>query len=224
LSTRWGRPGSMRTRPTSPSPPIAANASDIALAPHRCERVGCRLRLPSVRTRPTTPSTPIGTKPDGLVYPSPRLSLRSWGYLGFRTQPPLNPEGVVYAVTCGFAPLPAPRLTRIGLRRSAPNQSLFVRTYLLLVFRPNHHKPVRSTPRFVPRIDPSTRQPHSDHVARSGLTNRLHHYTKQLFGNYLWHNLSHESPHPGRFQPTSLHPKKIPALPKNRLALPMRYP
>jgi hypothetical protein len=68
------------------------------------------------------PSTPIGTKPVGLVYPSPRLPLRSCGYLGFRTHPPLNPEGVVYAVTCGFTPLPAPRLTRIGLRRSAPNQ------------------------------------------------------------------------------------------------------
>jgi hypothetical protein len=82
--------------------PNGANASDIALEPYRCECVGCRLRLPSVQTRPTTPSTPIGTKPEGLVYPSPRLPLRSCGYLGFRTHPPLNPVGVVYAVTCGF--------------------------------------------------------------------------------------------------------------------------
>ncbi|MFN5530912.1 MAG: hypothetical protein ACK5F7_10090, partial [Planctomycetaceae bacterium] len=50
------------------------------------------------------PSTLIGTKPEGLVYPSPRLPLRSCGYLGFRTQPLLNPVGVVYAVTCGFTP------------------------------------------------------------------------------------------------------------------------
>ena len=99
---------------------LAANASDIPLAPHRCERVGCRLRLPSLRTRPNLPSTSIGTKPEGLVYPSPRLPLRSCGYLGFHTQPPLNPVGVVYAVTCGFTPLSAPRLTRIGPRRSPP--------------------------------------------------------------------------------------------------------
>ena len=59
-------------------------------------------RLSSPRTRPTSPSTPIGTKPVGLVYPSPRLPLRSCGYLGFSTHPPLNPVGVVYAVTCGF--------------------------------------------------------------------------------------------------------------------------
>ena len=119
------------------------------------------------------PSTPIGTKPEGLVYPSPRLPLRSCGYLGFRTQPPLNPVGVVYAVTCGFAPLPDHRLNRIGPRKSTPNQSLFVRTYILLAFRPNQPKPVRSPPRFVPRIDPSPRQPHSHHAARLGLSNRL---------------------------------------------------
>ena len=102
LSTRWGQPGSMRTRPTTPSTLTGTNASHIALEPYRCECVGCRLRLSSVQTRPTTQSTPIGTKPEGLVYPSPRLPLRSCGYLGFRTPPPLNPVGVVYAVTCGF--------------------------------------------------------------------------------------------------------------------------
>ena len=84
------RPPSLRTRRLLPSTPIAANAFDNALDPHRFARA------------PTTPSTPIGTKPEGLVYPSPRLPLRSCGYLGFRTQPPLNPVGVVYAVTCGF--------------------------------------------------------------------------------------------------------------------------
>jgi hypothetical protein len=120
LSMSWSRlrhrlsTPSVRTRPTSPSTLIAANVSDIAFDSHRCERVRHRLRFPSVQTRPTTPSTltgtsashnastPIGTKPEGLVYPSPRLPLRSCGYLGFRTQPPLNPVGVVYAVTCGF--------------------------------------------------------------------------------------------------------------------------
>jgi hypothetical protein len=192
LSMSWSRvrhrisTPSVRTRPTSPSTLIAANVSDIAFDSHRCECVRHRLRFPSVQTRPTTPSTltgtsashnastPIGTKPEGLVYPSPRLPLRSCGYLGFRTQPPLNPVGVVYAVTCGFAPLPDHRLNRIGPRKSAPIQYLFVCTYLLLVFRPNHPKPVRSTPRFVPRIDPSTRQPHSYHAARPGPSNRLH--------------------------------------------------
>ena len=75
-----------------------------------------------MRTRPTTLSTLTGTKPEGLVYPSPRLPLRSCGYLGFRTQPLLNPVGVVYTVHCGFAPLSAHRLTRIGYRRSAVSQ------------------------------------------------------------------------------------------------------
>jgi hypothetical protein len=92
----------VRTRPTSPSTLIGPHASDNALDTHRHERVRHRLCTPSVRTRSRMPSTPIGTKPVGLVYPSPRLPLRSCGYLGFRTQPPLNPVGVVYAVTCGF--------------------------------------------------------------------------------------------------------------------------
>jgi hypothetical protein len=107
---------------------LDANASDNALDAHRCERVRQRLCTPSVRTRSRMPSTPIGTKPEGLVYPSPRLPLRSCGYLGFRTQPPLNPVGVVYAVTCGFTPLSAHRPTRIGPRKPAPIQALFGRS------------------------------------------------------------------------------------------------
>ena len=140
LSMSWSRvrhrisTPSVRTRPTSPSTLIAANVSDIAFDSHRCECVRHRLRFPSVQTRPTTPSTltgtsashnastPIGTKPEGLVYPSPRVPLRSCGYLGFRTQPPLNPVGVVYPVPCGLTPLPAPRLTRIGYLRNAVSQ------------------------------------------------------------------------------------------------------
>jgi hypothetical protein len=101
LRHRPRRP-SLRTRPTSPSPPIAANTSAVAFDPHRCERIRQRPRPSPIRTRSRMPSTPIGTKPEGLVYPSPRLPLRSCGYLGFRPQPPLNPVGVVYAVTCGF--------------------------------------------------------------------------------------------------------------------------
>jgi hypothetical protein len=202
---------------------LAANASDIPLAPHRCERVGCRLRLPSLRTRPNLPSTSIGTKPEGLVYPSPRLPLRSCGYLGFHTQPPLNPVGVVYAVTCGFTPLPAHRLNRIGPRKSAPIQYLFVCTYLLLVFRPNHPKPVRSTPRFVPRIDPSTRQPHSDHVARPGLSNRLRNKINDC-SVITCDRIYRTNPRtPGDSNLPPPH-QKIPALPKNHLALPMCNP
>jgi len=131
-------------------------------------------RLSSPRTRPTSPSTPIGTKPVGLVYPSPRLPLRSCGYLGFRTQPLLNPVGVVYAVPCGFtSALKAPPDPHWA-PKIPPIQQLFGRTSILLAFRPNQPKPVRSTPRFVPRIDPSTRQPHSYHAARPGPSNRLH--------------------------------------------------
>jgi hypothetical protein len=64
------------------------------------------------------------------------LPLRSCGYLGFRTQPLLNPVGVVYAVPCGFTPLSAPHQTRIGPRRSAPKtrpDSITVRAHPSIV-------------------------------------------------------------------------------------------
>jgi hypothetical protein len=130
------RPSPVRTRPTSPSTLIGPHASHNALDTHRHERVRHRLCTPSVRTRSRMPSTPIGTKPEGLVYPSPRLPLRSCGYLGFRTQPLLNPVGVVYAVPCGFTPLSPPHQTRIGPRRSAPKtrpDSITVRAHPSIV-------------------------------------------------------------------------------------------
>jgi hypothetical protein len=68
------RPPSLRTRPTSPSPPIAANASDIALDPHRDERVPHRPRHSSVHTRPTTPSTLTGTNEFDIAFARHRFA------------------------------------------------------------------------------------------------------------------------------------------------------
>ena len=157
------------------------------------------------------PSAPIGTKPEGLVYPSPRLPLRSCGYLGFRTPPPLNPVGLSMPSPAVLRPSRLTAWPASGLedppRKSTPNQELFGCTSILLFHCADHPKPVRSTPRFIPRIDPPRRQPHSDHAARPGLENRLQNTPQTIVVQLFEARFNTPTPAPRRFQPPPVHPK-----------------
>ena len=92
-------------------------------------------------------------------------------------------------------------------RKSTPNQELFGCTSILLFHCADHPKPVRSTPRFIPRIDPSRRQPHSDHAARPGLENRLRNTPQPIVVQLFEARFNTPTPAPRRFQPPPVHSK-----------------